>query len=223
MFSDKVKSVRQSRGEAVSARIAFPLPRVEHSYAAVLEIDRWLALSIDRRAPVRSVALVEVVGERFAALVVDTLAAQPRWLVQGYRSQLSQLYDGMLGDDGQDRGTLVISAPNLVSSLTPVWFRREVLALVIGFDPDDCDPPIMIAAVPSQDPDDCDPRIQAAAVPSQDPGGGPPGVTVDPSVVLQAQLLADLSSGLSDAMQVQITNARGGIQGALLVPTNALL
>jgi hypothetical protein len=81
----------------------------------------------------------------------------------------------------------------------------------------------MIAAVPSQDPDDCDPRIQAAAVPSQDPGGGPPGVTVDPSVVLQAQLLADLSSGLSDAMQVQITNARGGIQGALLVPTNALL
>lgn len=206
MFSDKVKSVRQSRGDAVSSRIAFPLPTVEHSYAAVIEIGLWLTLPIDRRAPVRSVALVEVVGDRFAALVVDTLAARPRWLVQGYRSQLSQLYDGMLGDAGQDRRTLVISAPNLVSSLTPVWIRRDVFALVIGFDASECDPPIM-----------------AAAVPSQDPGGGPPGVTVDPSVVLQAQLLSDVSNGLSDATPVQITDARGASQGALLVPPSALL
>jgi len=59
MFSDKVKSVRQSRGEAVSSRIAFPFPAVEHGYAALIELDRWLRLPIDRRAPARSVVFVK--------------------------------------------------------------------------------------------------------------------------------------------------------------------
>ncbi len=206
MFSDKVKSVVQSRRGTASASLVFPLPAVEHNYAAAIELRRWLDLPIDRRAPVRSVALVEVVGERFLALVVDTVAARPRWLVEGDRTELSRLYEGMLGEDGGARRTLVISAPQLTRSLTPVKIAEEVLAIVIGFDQDDCDPPVIMAAVPSQDP-----------------GGGSPGVTVGSDLVVQAQVQSDLASGLSDAMQVQITDAHGGTQGALLVSTSALL
>src|SRR3954471_18411041 len=172
MFSDKVKSVRQSRGEAVSARIAFPLPAVEHSYAARIDLDRWLALRIDRRAPVRSVVFVEVVGERFLALVIDTLAARPRWLVTGAGSRLSELHAGVLGDDGRARRSLVLFAPELERSLTPVHVAREVMDIVIGFGFEECGLPSV-----------------RSAVPGQDPGDGSPGVIVDPSVVLQAQIL----------------------------------
>jgi hypothetical protein len=216
MFSDKVKSVRQSRGDAVSARIAFPLPRVEHNYAALIELERWLGLRIDRRAPVRSVVFVEVFGERFLALVIDTLAARPRWLVEGVRSRLSQLYDGVLGPDGRARGALVISAPDLVRSLTPVHVHREVLDVVIGFSQEECDPPLRVAY-------ECDPPMLLAAVSSPTPSGGSPGVTVAPSLVVQAQLLSDAANGLSDATEVQITDAQGGTQSALLVAPSTLL
>lgn len=217
MFSDKVKSVRQAPGEAVSARIAFPLPTVEHSYAALIGLERWLDLPIDRRAPVRSVVFVEVIVEHFLALMVDTLAARPRWLVQGDRSQLSLLHDGVLGGEGRARRALVISAPDLVRSLTPAHVHREVLDVVVGFSHEECDPPLRIAY-------ECDPpMVLAAALPGREPGGGSPGVTVDPSLVLQAQVLADVTGGLSDATEVQITDAQGCTQGALLVSTSALL
>ena len=62
-----------------------------------------------------------------------------------------------------------------------------------------------------------------AALPGRDSGDGSPGVTVDPSLVLQAQILSDVSGGVSDAPRVQIIDGQGRTQGALLVPTSALV
>jgi len=149
--------------------------------------------------------------------VIDAPAARPRWLVEGERSRLSLLHDGVLGGEGQARGSLVISAPDLVRSLTPVHVVRDVLDLVIGFSHEECDPPLRVAY-------ECDPPLlMASALPSDDPGHGSPGATVSRSLVVQAQVLADVTSGLADATEVEITDAQGCAQGALLVPTGALL
>jgi hypothetical protein len=207
MVSEKVKSVLAFRRVGAAANIVFPLPATEHSYAVVIGLVRWLELPIDWRAPIRSVAMVELVGERFIALVIDTVAERPRWLVEGDRRHLSSLYEGMLGgSSGQARRALVISAPNLTSLLRPVRLPLESLRGASGLPDEDCH------------------RLSLASeVPSPDPGGGTRGVVVDPIATLQAQVLADVSNGLADAGRVQISAADGDTQDVLLVASSALL
>jgi len=205
MVSEKVKSVLAFRRVGAAANIVFPLPATEHSYAAVIGLVRWLELPIDWRAPVRSVAMVELIGERFIALVIDTVAERPRWLVEGDRCHLSSLHEGMLGG-GHARRALVISAPNLTGWLTPVRLPLASLRGASGLPDEDCH------------------RLSLASeVPSPDPGGGTRGMTVDPVATLQAGVLANVSCGLADACRVQICAADGDTQDALLVASSALL
>ena len=64
-------NLAKSRYGLASARVVFTLPSTGLDPKPI-GIQQWHGLPVDERAPVRSVAMVDVVGDRFLALVVDT-------------------------------------------------------------------------------------------------------------------------------------------------------
>jgi hypothetical protein len=190
-----MKHVSKSRHGLGTARLLLPLP-TELRAPDPIDIVRWYGLKPDERAPVRSVALFDVVGHKLFALIVDTVDGQPKWLVVGETSQLALLHDGVLGDWAHLRGTALLSVrlpPRLVKRY-PVAQRR--------FEK---------AGAPAVE-DNCSPHPLAEAVRGDYPGGGSPGVVVVVSVV------SDVIAGFSDSSSVEVTDGNGGNQDALDVP-----
>ena len=106
MSVSKVKSV------VGHSALFLPLPQVETAEFQSISLDRWRALPLADRAPVRSAAMVDIVGRNFVALIVDTLQHQLRWRIVAPREQLWELYDGMLDTHGgRSRDTVIVSAP----------------------------------------------------------------------------------------------------------------
>lgn len=173
-----VTNLARSRYGLASARVVFTLPTAGLEPQPI-GIQQWHRLPVHERAPVRSVAMVDVIGDRFVALVVDTLHGKELWLIVGHTSRLSLLYDGMLVGS-QERGTLVMSA-RLRSRLKPNPF--------LAGDADRGQP---------GDPDHCESTISVREVHGSYPGGGSPGIVVTASVV------ADVLTGLDDGAQGEL-------------------
>jgi hypothetical protein len=72
----------------------------------------WLNLPIDRRAPKRSVAMVDIRDGQFTAVVIDTVADLPRFWIQEPLASIALLYEGMSGAPGEslERGTVILAA-----------------------------------------------------------------------------------------------------------------
>jgi hypothetical protein len=88
-----------------------PLPEMEVAGAVHISLEEWLARPIDVRAPVRSIAMVEVANDVFIAFVIDTVADLPRFRVRGSMASIAQLYEGMRSaPDAPSRGTVVLAA-----------------------------------------------------------------------------------------------------------------
>lgn len=166
----------KSRYGLASARVVFTLPNAGLDPQPI-GIQQWYRLPLHERAPARSVAMVDVVGERFLALVVDTVRGSELWLIVGHISRLGLVYDGMVVGS-RERGTLVMSA-RLRSRLKPLPFLDgDSEAMTAGSDPDHCESPVVVKAVHGSYP-----------------GGGSPGLVVTASVV------SDVTSGLEDGDQ----------------------
>jgi hypothetical protein len=75
-------------------------------------LEKWLGLPIDRRAPKRSVAMVDVRNGRYTAVVIDTVADLPLFWIEEPLASIARLYEGMGGAVGEplDRGTVVLAA-----------------------------------------------------------------------------------------------------------------
>jgi hypothetical protein len=106
---------------AATTGLLLPLPTGRLGNPVSISLDEWGYLPIDERAPVRSVALVRVLGDDFIVLVVDTVAEKLRWQIAVSRANLVRVYDGMLSETGgQPRGTSIVSIPPDVDvSATP--------------------------------------------------------------------------------------------------------
>ena len=172
-------NLARSRFGLASARVVFTLPSTDLDPKPI-GIQQWHRLPVGERAPVRSVAMVDVVGDRFLALIVDTARGRELWLIVGHTSRLGLLYEGMLVN-AHERATLVMSAP-LRERLKPLPFpagQAEQLAAVS--DPDHCESPVVLAAVHGGYP-----------------GGGSPGMVVTASVV------SDVVAGVEDGDESQL-------------------
>jgi hypothetical protein len=77
-----------------------------------ISLKEWLALPIDRRAPRRSVAMVDIRDGGFTAVVIDTDADLPRFWINEPLASIAQLYEGMGGAPGEplERGTVILAA-----------------------------------------------------------------------------------------------------------------
>jgi hypothetical protein len=168
-----VKNLARSRYGLASAHVVFPLP-TEGLKPEPIGISEWQAKPVDERAPARSVALVDVIGHRFVALVIDTVHGRELWLITGHTNRLSKLYDGMQIED-RERHTLVISSP-----------LRDVFVHPV-FD-----------AAPSASEDHCESQLVTKEVHTGYPSGGSPGLVVTASVV------SDVVTGLDDAQSTQL-------------------
>lgn len=168
-------SVFKMKNVVRHSAVFLPLPQVGTARFQPISLERWRALPLEERAPVRSAALVDVVGRNFVALIVDTEHRQLRWRITAPREQLWILYDGMLERiTDRDRDTVVISAPFIGAEA-----RRSD-----GGDHIDCESPqfltrtLAFSLVSSMDggPD-------PDSTPSQWPDSGPPGVSAGLSLL----------------------------------------
>ena len=197
MISKMVKNVLRSRRGVASASLVVPLQPAEQYDPKRIDVVAWHRLPIDRRAPVRSVAMVDVVHDRVYALVIDVIAGQALWQIQASIAQLGLIYSGMSGDDATVRGTLVVSTRLLPrgGSLGGGGTARRPLGaqnLDRLLDENDCPP--------------------APEVPGDHTGG-----TGSPGMIARASLYSDLQTSLVAAIEVQVTDGDGNQQGALLV------
>jgi hypothetical protein len=145
----------------------FPMSTATVAAPVDIPLKHWLDLPIDVRAPMRSVAMVHVGDSRFVAIVFDTVAALPRWRIDGRRESIAQLYDGMLGEPGvPSRGTLIMSAP-LAAAGPGLLPMGRAPGAVPSSPPTGRSP----GAVPSSPPTGRSP----GAVPSSPPTGRSPG------------------------------------------------
>jgi hypothetical protein len=87
LLSPTMKDVVQSSQSNTSPGLLFPLSTVEVKAPTLISLDAWLRLSDDKRAPIRSVAIVDVMRDRFIAVVIDTVADLPLWRL-GERREL---------------------------------------------------------------------------------------------------------------------------------------
>jgi hypothetical protein len=111
-LSPVMKDVAQPSQSNASLGLLFPLSTAKADGPAYIGLNDWLHLPIDERAPIRSVAMVDLVGDRFSAVVIDTVADLPRWWIDEPRESIALLYEGMLGESGApSRGTMIVSAP----------------------------------------------------------------------------------------------------------------
>jgi hypothetical protein len=196
----KVKNVVQH------SAVFLPFPQVGTARFEPISLERWRRLSLEERAPVRSAAMVDVVGLHFVALIVDTVHRQLRWFITAPREQLWELYDGMLeGIADRKRDTVVISAPFLgaearlpdgghIDCESPHFLTKTVgVRLVSNMDG-------------GPDPD---------STPSQWPSSGPPGMDAG-----QSLLTAEGAVSLQGAPAVAGTDSDGDpITGALVPPS----
>ncbi|HEX3482362.1 MAG TPA: hypothetical protein VHT91_45410 [Kofleriaceae bacterium] len=164
--------------------------------AVDIALNDWLELPIDARAPTQSIAMVDVVGYHFTAVVVDTVAGAARWRIHEPRESIAQLYDGMLGPPGAPpRGTLIMSAPPIDSLDVPLQ-------------------PGVAGAAPASGPDgshaggNC--IVCPVVVPSPLPRSGPPGEPPDQLLVVLAQLHSQV------ARAVRVTIGNHGLEAALV-------
>jgi hypothetical protein len=203
MSVSKVKNVGRH------SALFLPLPQVGTQKFQPIALERWRALAVEDRAPVRSAAMVDIVGPNFVALIVDTVHRQLRWLIVAPREQLWVLYDGMLDSHGgRSRGTVIVSAPFIGAEQ-----RRQ------GGDGGhvDCESPqfmtqaLAFRIAPTGDGG----PVEVAVVPSQWPTGGPPGVAAG-----QALLTAEGAVTLQDAPVVTVTDSDGDSTDGVVVPPN---
>jgi len=160
-------SVFKLKNVVQHSALFLPLPQVGTARFEPISLDRWRGLPLEERAPVRSAAMVDVVGHNFVALIVDTVHRQLRWRITAPREQLWILYDGMLECiTGRDRDTVVISAPFIGAD-----------ARHSGGGHIDCESPQFLTktlafSLVSVMDDGPDPN----STPSQWPSSGPPGM-----------------------------------------------
>jgi hypothetical protein len=198
MSVSKVKSVLQSA-------LFLPLPKVGIQKFKPISLDRWRELPLDERAPVRSAAMVDVVGRYFVALIVDTVHRQLRWQIAAPREQLWVLYDGMLDcHGGRSRGTVIVSAPFIGDDT-----RRQ------GSDGSHCESPQFMTQTLAfrMDSGTGDGGPIEESTPSSWPSGGPPGVAAG-----QALLTAEGAVTLQDAPVVTLTDSDGASTDGVAVP-----
>lgn len=186
-----VKNLAKSRFGLASRRVVFPLPTTGLEPRSI-GLQQWHRLPVHERAPNRSVAVVDVIGHRVIALVIDTVHGRELWLIVGHASKLALLYDGMLGG-GHDRGTLVISSPLRARLKQLDYARRDAAPSSQSGDDDDCESPVVLEEVHSSYP-----------------GGGSPGVVVVASVV------ADVVAGFAEASEADLSDG-DDTQGVIVV------
>lgn len=159
-----VNSFVKSRFGLASAHVVFPLPKVPDPDR--IGITEWHRKPADDRAPSRSVAAVDVTGQRFIALVVDTVRGRALWLITGHTNRLALLYDGMQLHQ-RERHTLVLSARLHYKFQEPHVAGHQQAQ--VSFQ--------------AESEDHCESVALASEVHGGDPGGGSPGVVVTASVV----------------------------------------
>jgi len=198
-------SVFKMKNVVQHSAVFLPFPQVGTARFQPISLDRWRGLALEERAPVRSAAMVDVVGHNFVALIVDTVHRQLRWRITAPREQLWVLYDGMLECIDRKRDTVVISAPFIGAEA-----RRS------GGGHIDCESPQFITKTLAfslmsnldggPDPD---------STPSQWPSSGPPGMDAG-----QSLLTAEGAVSLQGAPAVTGTDGDGDpINGALVPPS----
>jgi hypothetical protein len=90
-----------------------------------IQLKAWLELGDDERAPAHSIAMVEVTGDRFVAVVVDTGARTLRWQIADGLDHIALLYKGMqLGVPARD--TRIVSASSIVPHAAPPSLAHSV-------------------------------------------------------------------------------------------------
>ena len=191
--------------------VFLPLPQVGTARFQSISLERWRALPLEERAPVRSAAMVDVVGEKFVALIVDTVHRQLRWYIAAPREWLWVLYDGMLECvTERARDTVVISAPFLgaqarrgdACDCESRQFLTETLAM-----PHPLAMRLLKADV-EEGPDN-------ASTPSSWPSSGPPGVAAG-----QSLLTAEGAVTLQGAPAVSGEDGDGDPITGVVVPSN---
>lgn len=122
-----------------SAEVLVPLAAASEGEGAEQRTDvslkEWFRLPIDERAPVRSVALVELYGDEFEAVVMDTDGGRERWRIVAPARELAMLSAGMGcldGDEFSERLTMTVITPTT---------RDPVKAAVIKTPPPPPGPP----------------------------------------------------------------------------------
>jgi hypothetical protein len=194
----KMKSVVQHPA------VFLPLPQVGTARFRPISLDRWRELPLEDRAPVRSAAMVDVVGHNFVALIVDTAHRQLRWRITAPRDQLWVLYDGMLECIDRKRDTVVISAPFIGAEA-----RRS------GGGHIDCESPqFMTRTLAFSATSNLEGGPDPDSTPSQWPSSGPPGMDAG-----QSLLTAEGAVSLQGAPVVTGTDGDGDpVAGALVPP-----
>jgi hypothetical protein len=92
-----------------------------------IQLKAWLELAPDERAPVHAIAMVEVTGDRFTAVVVDTGARALRWQIADALDHIALLYKGMqVGVPARD--TQIVSASAIVPHAAPPSLAHSVTA-----------------------------------------------------------------------------------------------
>lgn len=198
-------SVSKVKNVVRHSALFLPLPQVGTQKFQPIALERWRALSVEERAPVRSAAMVDIVGRNFVALIVDTVQRQLRWLIVAPREQLWVLYDGMLDcHGGRSRGTVIVSAPFIGAET-----RRQADAGHV-----DCESPQFMTQTLAfhMSTGDGTP-VPEAATPSQWPTSGPPGAAAG-----QALLTAEGAVQLQDAPVVTVTDDSGDRTDGVVVP-----
>jgi hypothetical protein len=91
--------------------VLLPLPEVDVPDAVHISLEEWLARPLDVRAPVRSIAMVDVVNDDFIAFVIDSVTDRPRFRIRGPMNSIEKLYEGMRSPlHAPSRGTVVLAA-----------------------------------------------------------------------------------------------------------------
>jgi hypothetical protein len=94
-----------------SIDLSFPRTKAEVGGAVGISLTEWLNRPIDVRAPVRSIAIVEVKDDSFTAIVIDTVADLPRFRIDGPMASIALLYEGMRSaPHAPSRGTVILAA-----------------------------------------------------------------------------------------------------------------
>lgn len=163
---DAARGAAKDAFQIVDPTIPRAVAQEEHPFEDV-PLKRWLDLPLDERAPRRAVALVELRGDTFEAVVVDTDAGRDRWRILGDSRQLPHLSAGMTGtaEDGErETATLIVA-------------RSRTTARPLGAPPPDAPPASDEPGVPdgprSQPPcGDCETYV---VVPTPPGDKGPPG------------------------------------------------
>jgi hypothetical protein len=186
MFASKLtKNLPHTQKAGASAGVVWPLSIAVLEDPVPISVEAWLELTIDQRAPPRSVAVIDLFGDRVVALVVDTIAGQLRFRICGRADQLVLLYRGMYGDDASSRGTFVISVPSFGAAPDATTISGEI-ARLLRTEPG----PRQEPAKTADDGGAADCSCADSAVATPDPKEGHPIQPAVPSLIAQgAQLI----------------------------------